>query len=132
MINFSLKQTFTNQILITDPLMKQFAELSQDYSPIHIENDFAQSKGLKGRVAYGNILGLMVSRLVGMDLKTSDIMLISQTIKYHAPVFIDDTITLLAEIDAISDAVQVIELKLTFTNQTSEKIASGKCQAKFI
>ena len=48
---------------ITDDLLKKFEEISGDSNPLHVNKSYALERGFKDRVAYGNILGLMVSQL---------------------------------------------------------------------
>ena len=127
---FELGQSFVRQIKVTKTLLNLFGELAQDFNPLHVNEDYAKQKGFQGRVAYGNILGLMISALVGESLKESQMMLINQSINYKAPVFIEDDITLTAKISDKNDVFEVIELKLEFRNQENKLVAKGKCQAK--
>ena len=117
---FSLEQTFTHTLEISEVLFEQFRAFSKDENPLHI----------KQKVAYGNILGYLVSYLVGMGLPTSNVMLISQTIHFKKPSYINDCITLSGVVKTISEAASVIELKLKFTNQNQVTVAIGSCTVK--
>ena len=81
------------QIIVSDGLMDDFSKISGDFNPLHTNEEFAKSKGFAGRVAHGNILNLMISSMVGMDLKDDNVMLLSQRVEYKKPMFIDDVIT---------------------------------------
>ena len=118
------------KIIITEEFLKKFGDLSGDYNPLHVNETYAKKKGFKDRVAYGNILGLLVSQLVGMHLWSEDVMLLSQKINFKKPVYPGDVIELTGRIALKSAAVNIIELSLSFTNYAGEIVASGKCQVR--
>jgi 3-hydroxybutyryl-CoA dehydratase len=118
------------KIPITDELLKKFGDLAGDYNPLHVNDTYAKNRGFKGRVAYGNILGLLVSQLIGMHLWSQNVMLVSQKINFKKPVFPGDVIELTGKIVLKSAAVNIIELSLLFSNDAGEIVASGKCQVR--
>ena len=84
-------------IKITDKMVRQFAEMSGDYNPIHLDDQYAQSTRFKQRIAHGMILGALVSRLLNDKIGSGGIYL-GQTLKFSNPVFIDEDITFEIEI----------------------------------
>ena len=118
------------KIIITEELLNKFGDLAGDYNPLHINETYAKKRGFKDRVAYGNILGLLVSQLVGMHLWSEDVMLISQKISFKKPVYPGNVIELTAKIALKSAAVNIIELSLSFSNEAGDIVASGKCQVR--
>ena len=50
-----LERSFNYQIKESD--IDQFASLSGDYSPLHMNSSFAQSRGFEGRVVHGAFVG---------------------------------------------------------------------------
>ncbi len=121
---------FSVKLNINEELVKQFGILSGDFNPLHTDDAFARSKGFVGRVCYGNILGMLISKIVGMGLGTSEVMLISEKIDFKHPVYVGDTIELKGEVVQISEAVSVIELNLSFWNDLNVKVAYGKCAVR--
>ncbi|HTP87290.1 MAG TPA: MaoC family dehydratase [Candidatus Acidoferrales bacterium] len=49
----------TDGLVITDTHVVQFAGLSGDFFPLHLDDEFARSLGFEGRVAHG-LLGLIL------------------------------------------------------------------------
>ena len=91
----------------------------------------AKEKGFEGCVMYGNILNAFISNFVGMCLPTPNVMIQSQDISFHKPVFLHDEITLQASIDTISEAVNIINYKLKFYKKTDagrQLVAKGHVQ----
>ena len=100
-----------------------FQSCSGDFNPLHTDVAFAQSKGFANCVMYGNILNAFISHFVGMLLPTSEVMIQSQDISFHKPVFLNDT---------VSEAVGIIEYKLKFRRISDgvkpELVAKGHVQ----
>ncbi len=105
---------------VTPEVYYSFQRCSNDYNPLHTDEAFAQGKGFNGCVMYGNILNAFVSHFVGMMLPIREVMIQSQEISYHKPVFLNDEIQLEASVDTISEAVNIIDYKLKFRRLTGE------------
>ena len=128
----SVNRSFSRNLEVTDSLLKNFGNISLDFHPLHIDEAYAREKGFKGRVAYGNILGFMVSALIGENLKEYELMLISQSINYKKPVYLGDTINLKGVIKDNNEVLRVVNIKLLFINQKGETCASGNCMVKYL
>jgi acyl dehydratase len=109
-----------------------FQSCSGDFNPLHTDVAFAQSKGFANCVMYGNILNAFISHFVGMLLPTSEVMIQSQDISFHKPVFLNDQVSLEATVDTVSEAVGIIEYKLKFRRISEgtkpELVAKGHVQ----
>lgn len=123
--------SFSSELRITEDLMGQFGLLSGDFNPLHINDDFARRLGFVKKVCYGNILGFLVSHLVGMKLGCEEVMLISQKIDYKSPMYSGNIISLKGEITEKSQSVRIITLALSFSNELGTVVATGKCQVRF-
>ena len=78
--------------VITDKMVRQFAEMSGDFNPIHLDDEYAATTIFKRRIAHGMILGAIISRCLNTTIGTGGIYR-GQTLKFYNPVFIDDEIT---------------------------------------
>jgi len=125
-------QEFFRTLEITQELLIVFGDLAKDYNRIHTDEDYAKSKGYKGKVSYGNILGLLISALVGESLKEYKVILISQSINYKKPFYLGDTITLKGKVREINEVFQVVKIKLQFSNISGDICASGDCMVKYL
>jgi acyl dehydratase len=82
----------SDTIKVTDKMVRQFAEMSGDFNPIHLDDEFAKATRFKKRIAHGMILGALISRLLNEKIGPGGIYL-AQTLKFSNPVFIDEEIT---------------------------------------
>ena len=123
---------FKNKFKISKNIYDGFIKLFDDKNPLHTDEVFAQSKGFKSRVMHGNILGGFLSYFIGECLSTKNVIIHSQEIKYFKPVYLNELVSLNAEIIGIYKSVNVIEFKFYFENEESNKIAKGKIQIGII
>lgn len=78
-------------VKITDKMVRQFAEMSGDINPIHLDDDYAKTTRFGRRIAHGMILGALVSRLMNEKIGAGGIYL-AQSLKFSNPVYIDEEI----------------------------------------
>lgn len=117
---------------VTSEVYYSFQRCSNDYNPLHTDEVFAERKGFDGRVMYGNILNTFISHFVGMLLPYREVMIQTQDINFHKPVYLNDEILLEAGIDTVSEAVNIINYKLKFrrikNGAKPELVAKGHVQ----
>lgn len=116
---------------VTSDVYDSFQRCSNDYNPLHVDQAYAERKGFKGCVMYGNILNAFISHFVGMLLPSKEVMIQSQDISFHKPVYLNDEIMLEATVDTISEAVNIIVYKLKFRRLGEGKpelVAKGHVQ----
>lgn len=119
--------SITHTYQVTPEVYAAFQVVSGDFNPLHTDLGFAKKKGFIGKVMYGNILNAFISHFVGMLLPSQDVMILSQDINFHKPVYLNDEITLKASIDDVSEAVGYISYKLVFYRD-KERVAKGHVQ----
>jgi 3-hydroxybutyryl-CoA dehydratase len=77
---------------------------------------------------HGNILNGFLSYFVGECLPLKAVLIQTQEIKYLHPVYLNDHLTLHAEISDVFESVNTIEFKYYFENQDKKKVARGTIQ----
>ena len=113
-IEINLTKQF--QIIITESMIDDFAKISGDYNPLHMDEKFAQSKDFKNRVCHGMLLGSLFSRLVGMYIPGKHGLYFSQTLDFVNPSIINDTVTVIGKVISKSEFTKLITLKTTIKN----------------
>jgi 3-hydroxybutyryl-CoA dehydratase len=107
-----------------------YARITDDYNPIHMDEDYARQTVFGGRIAHGTITLSLSAPVIGMKLPGQGCALVSIASDFIRPVRIGDTITAVAEVVAKHAAERVVELSLKFTNQRNEDVAVGKARVK--
>src|SRR3954447_1400496 len=84
---------FSKSRKVTDELVRRFAEVSGDFNPIHLDDEFAKTTRFGRRIAHGMLSGAFISAVLGYEFKERKIVYLSQTMRFVAPVYLDDTVT---------------------------------------
>ncbi len=121
-------QQFRQSFRVTDKVYNGFIQISGDNNPLHTNEAFAMSKGFRGRVMHGNILNCFVSFFIGECLPIKNVIIHAQSIKYALPVYLDDELEFVAEIEGYYESVHTYEFKFYFKNADGKKVAKGEVQ----
>jgi 3-hydroxybutyryl-CoA dehydratase len=111
---------------ITDFDIYQFAGLTGDFNPMHIDNEFAKDTFFKERIAHGLLTGSFISTVLGMKLPGPNSIYLSQNFKFLAPVKIGDTVKATVEVEEKRDDKKIIKLKTRVYNQRTELVVDGE------
>ena len=122
-IEIGLKKDF--QIKITESLVNDFAKISGDFSPIHMNENYAKGTIFKKRIVHGMLLSSLLSRIQGMYLPGKHALYFSQSLNFRNPCFIDDTVTVSGTVIAKSESTKILKIESIIKNQDSKIIVSG-------
>jgi 3-hydroxybutyryl-CoA dehydratase len=89
-----------------------FAEISGDFNPLHLDAEFAKSKGMQGAVVYGALIVAKISRVIGMQLPGSQGIWSALKIDFREPLYVGQTARLSAEIGHYSEATRSLTVKI--------------------
>lgn len=97
---------------VTRDDIERFADLSGDSNPLHVDADFARSRGFPDIVAHGYLLGSKVSALVGMLLPGRDCLILEATMAYPMAIHPGDSVRVVGEVDLLSPEQRVLRVKI--------------------
>lgn len=107
---------------------KVFAKISGNWSPLHTDREFAQSKGYKDCPLYGMLLASKFSYLLGMVLPGQDGVCLTQSLRFHKPVFIGETFYLKGTVLSKSESTKVVEIKTEILDAEGKVAVDGVAQ----
>ncbi len=110
---------------INESLLNDFAKISGDFNPLHMDYEYAATTKFGKRVCHGMLLASFFSQLVGMYLPGKNSLYFSQTLNFRNPCFIDDEITIEGEIIEKKSSMKLITIKTTIHNQTKKCLIDG-------
>jgi 3-hydroxybutyryl-CoA dehydratase len=125
-MDIKLGDEFSTERLVTDELIRKFADVSGDYNPIHLDEDAASKTRFGRRIAHGMLSGAFISAVLGYEFSERSIVYLSQTLKFTAPVFIGDTVTATATVTKIREDKPIITLETICTNQNGDVLVKGE------
>ncbi|HEV8593200.1 MAG TPA: MaoC family dehydratase [Pyrinomonadaceae bacterium] len=125
-MDLKIGDRFSTERHVTDELVRKFAEVSGDYNPIHLDEDFAKTTRFGRRIAHGMLSGAFISAILGNEFKNQKIVYLSQSMKFTAPVYLDDTVTATATVTNIREDKGIVTLATVCTNQNGETLVKGE------
>ena len=97
-------------IPVTEQRIQQFAEASDDFNPVHMDEAFASKTAYRGRIAHGLLSASFGSAVVGTILPGAGAIYISQTLQFHAPVRIGDDVVVCISVISVDPESARVEL----------------------
>ena len=82
---------------VTAEDVQKFAEISGDFNPAHFNEEYAAGTVFKKRIAHGMVSLAKFSGIFGMDMPGLGAIWGSQTVKFFAPVYLDQPYTAVAK-----------------------------------
>lgn len=102
--------TAVKVIPVTEQRIQQFAEASDDFNPVHMDEAFASKTAYRGRIAHGLLSASFGSAVVGTILPGAGAIYISQTLQFHAPVRIGDEVEVRISVVSVDQESARVEL----------------------
>ena len=128
-IKIGQKKSF--EVVVTESMVDDFAKLSGDNNPLHMDENYAKSNNFKKRVCHGMLLASFFSRLAGMYIPGKNALYFSQSLKFQHPCFVNDIIEIHGEVIDKSLATKIITLKTTISKDKRQIVdGTGKVMVR--
>lgn len=118
--------------IITAKDIDDFARLSGDFNPIHLSEDYAKKTSYKKPIAHGMLSASFISQMIGYKLPGPGALWISQSLEFHLPAFVGDTLCITAKVVQVSNSTKIINLEINISNQKNDTLVTGKSTVKMI
>lgn len=94
----------TNAHVVSETDLFDFARVSGDHNPIHLDEAYAATTPFKGRIAHGILIASYISALMASKLPGPGAIYVGQTLNFLRPVKIGDEVVTEVEITALDEA----------------------------
>ena len=125
MLKFNIGQKATISKIYTKEDIENFAKLSGDMNPIHIDNDYSKKTIFKKPIAHGILVASLISNVIGNKLPGEGSIYLNQVLKFIKPVFVDDRITATVVITELDNNKNLINLNTNCKNQDGNIVITG-------
>ena len=116
----SIQKVFTMEIV------EQFAEISTDKNPFHLNEEYGKASIFGQRIVHGMLVASLFSGLLGQKLPGEGTIYLGQTLNFKKPVFINEEVTASVEIIHMRDDKPIVKLKTICTNSKGEIVIEGE------
>ncbi|MCQ4637211.1 MaoC family dehydratase [Anaerovorax odorimutans] len=124
--NFSVGDKAAIKQKVTEQIIGDYADISGDRNPIHMDTKYAEETVFGERIAHGLFCQALVSNVIGNKLPGEGAILLTERINYRKPVYIGDEIECVCEIKEILSEKNQCLIAFDCINQMKECILDGE------
>lgn len=110
---------------VTNQDILDFATLTEDVNPIHIDEEFAATTVFKERVAHGILTVGFISTLIGTILPGKNVIYLSQNSNFTGPVRIGDELRVVGKVVKKRADKRILTIQTNVYNQNDKIILEG-------
>jgi 3-hydroxybutyryl-CoA dehydratase len=115
---------------ITEVHIVNYAGLTGDMNPVHVDAEHAAQSMFGERIAHGMPVAGLISAVLGTQLPGPNSIYLGQDLNFVAPVMIGDTIKVVVTVTDKRDEKRIIKLRTTAYNQRGEMVIDGNAVVK--
>jgi 3-hydroxybutyryl-CoA dehydratase len=115
---------------ITEVHIVNYAGLTGDMNPVHVDAEHAAQSMFGERIAHGMLVAGLISAVLGTQLPGPNSIYLGQDLNFVAPVMIGDTIKVVVIVTDKRDEKRIIKLRTTAYNQRGTMVIDGNAVVK--
>jgi 3-hydroxybutyryl-CoA dehydratase len=104
---------FESVIIVTTENVIDFARISGDNNPLHIDDEYSQKSIFKGRIVHGMLIGSFFSKAIASDLPGPGSIYLQQTMNFLKPIYHNSTIKIVIEVKELKPEKNIVYLNTT-------------------
>ena len=109
----------------------QFAALSGDWNPLHVDAGYATATPFRQQVVHGMLVSSLLSRVAGMYYPGQQALLLqADHIAFHHPVLVDESLQCVAEIVAAHAVLRILVVTVHITGRYGQLKLSGQIKVR--
>ena len=93
-----------------DEAVRKFAEVSGDFNPLHMDEDYARKSPFRGRIVHGALVASFISCVLGNHLPGPGAVFAGMTMRFERPVRIGDTVIARATVTEVDIKARRVKL----------------------
>ena len=105
-----------------------FARISSDMNPVHVDSAYAQSTLFKAQIVHGLLVSGLISAVLGTQLPGPGSIYLTQNLRFCAPVFFDEEITARVKVVDWDGVKGRVTLLTEAINQREQIVITGEAK----
>jgi 3-hydroxybutyryl-CoA dehydratase len=126
--DFKIGDSATLTKAFTEADVKDFARITLDSNPIHVNEAYAAESAFGQRVVHGILQAGLISAVLGTQLPGEGAIYREQSLTFKRPAFLDETLTAKVEVTEIRERMGLLKMKTTIHNQKGELLVIGEAK----
>ncbi len=118
--------TVREEFPVTEQMGLEFAGVSGDTNPLHLDQAYAASTRFGGKIAHGMLIGSFISNVIGTRLPGEGSIYARQELTFLRPVYYGDTVCVEITVKELKKEKNRVVLSTDCYNQKGEKVIAGE------
>ncbi|MGC8902140.1 MAG: MaoC family dehydratase [Fervidobacterium sp.] len=123
-------QTYEVKKIVTDEMVKLFAEATGDKNPVHLDEEYAKNTIFGGRIAHGILTLGIISSVLGMEFPGAGTIYLMQNAKFKRPVYVGEEVTVKLVVKEIDKEKRRVLLDTLVVKSNGENAIEGEALVK--
>ncbi|MFI0400229.1 MAG: MaoC family dehydratase [Thiolinea sp.] len=111
--------------IFTDADVQQFADLTGDHNPVHLDAEFAAGTQFKAQIVHGMLVGSLFTGVLGEELPGPGSIYMTQNLSFKAPVYLGQEVTASVEVTSIREGKGIVSFDTYVTDQDGKVLVKG-------
>lgn len=123
-------QEYEVKRIVTDDMVKLFAEATGDKNPVHLDEEYAKKTIFGGRIAHGILSLGIISAVLGTEFPGSGTIYLMQNAKFKRPVYVGEEVTVKLVVKEIDKEKRRVLLDTFVIKQNGDYAIEGEALVK--
>ena len=124
-------QTATIKKTLDRQTVEAFASVSEDYNPIHLDEDFAKTTQFERPIVHGMLASSLISGLLASKVPGAGSIYLGQSLKFVRPIFVGETVTAKVEVISVRDDKPIAVISTQVLNANGEVAVDGEATVMY-
>ena len=124
-------QTATIEKTLDKPTVEAFASVSEDYNPIHLDEDFAKTTQFERPIIHGMLASSLISGLLASKVPGAGSIYLGQSLKFLRPIFVGETVTAKVEVISVREDKPIAVISTQVLNANGEVAVDGEATVMY-
>ncbi len=111
--------------------LEKFAELSLDYNPVHLDEEYGKNSIFKGNIVHGILVASLISGTLSEKLPGNGTIYVEQDLSFVKPVYVGERCTASVRVLDKKDSKNIITLETkVYIGSEENLVIEGKAVVK--
>lgn len=108
-----------------------FASVSEDYNPIHLDEDFAKTTQFERPIVHGMLASSLISGLLASKVPGAGSIYLGQSLKFLRPIFVGETVTGKVEVISVREDKPIAVISTQVLSANGEVAVDGEATVMY-
>lgn len=124
-------QTATIEKTLDKQTVVAFASVSEDYNPIHLDEDFAKTTQFERPIVHGMLASSLISGLLASKVPGAGSIYLGQSLKFLRPIFVGETVTAKVEVISVREDKPIAVISTQVLSVNGEVAVDGEATVMY-